>query len=78
MKAACEIGHLLLQVTGLLGSHRRRTLLLWHAVELARLVDKSDATALRIAIKALQPSDTPLDVSDCAACPMAASGHPCR
>lgn len=51
-------------MTGLLGSHRRRTLLLWHAVELSRMVDKSDATALRIAIKALQPSDTPLDVSN--------------
>lgn len=45
------------QVMGLVGCSRKRALLLWHATDMARAVDKGDV--LRIAVKALEPPDDP-------------------
>ena len=43
------------QVMGAVGSARKRTLMLWQAVELSRAGDAPDAATLDIARRALEP-----------------------
>lgn len=50
-----------LQVIGLVGSSRKRTLMLWQAVELSRVMDRPNLATLQIARKALEPPDDPLE-----------------
>lgn len=50
-----------LQVIGLVGSSRKRTLMLWQAVELSRIMDRPNLATLQIARKALEPPDDPLE-----------------
>ncbi|KAL0049175.1 hypothetical protein WJX82_008170 [Trebouxia sp. C0006] len=49
------------QVIGLVGSSRKRTLMLWQAVELSRMMQRPDLATLQIARKALEPPDDPLE-----------------
>ena len=51
----------LLQVTGLIGASRKRTLMLWQAVELSRSMERPSSATLAIARKALEPPDDPLE-----------------
>ena len=50
-----------MQVIGLVGSSRKRTLMLWQAVELSRMMQRPDLATLQIARKALEPPDDPLE-----------------
>ena len=49
------------QVIGLVGSSRKRTLMLWQAVELSRVMDRPNLATLQIARKALEPPDDPFE-----------------
>ncbi len=51
----------MVQVIGLVGSSRKRTLMLWQAVELSRMMQRPDLATLQIARKALEPPDDPLE-----------------
>lgn len=53
------------QVIGLVGSSRKRTLMLWQAVELSRMMQRPDLATLQIARKALEPPDDPLEQVCC-------------
>ena len=44
---------------GLVGSARKRTLMLWQAVELSRSLERPDLVTLQIARKALEPPEDP-------------------
>lgn len=57
----CEVNGVLMQVIGLVGSSRKRTLMLWQAVELSRMMQRPDLATLQIARKALEPPDDPLE-----------------
>lgn len=46
---------------GLVGSSRKRTLMLWQAVELSRVMDRPNLATLQIARKALEPPDDPME-----------------
>lgn len=48
-----------LQVVGAVGSARKRTLMLWQAVELSRAGDAPDTATLDIARRALEPPPDP-------------------
>ena len=52
---------MVVQVIGLVGSSRKRTLMLWQAVELSRMMQRPDLATLQIARKALEPPDDPLE-----------------
>ena len=56
----------LVQVIGLVGSSRKRTLMLWQAVELSRMMDRPNLATLQIARKALEPPDDPIEQVCCA------------
>lgn len=59
---ACEESpHGAVQVIGLVGSSRKRTLMLWQAVELSRVMDRPNLATLQIARKALEPPDDPFE-----------------
>ncbi|GAB4823676.1 hypothetical protein N2152v2_010722 [Parachlorella kessleri] len=49
------------QVLGLVGSARKRTLMIWQAVELSKMLGFPDASTLEVARKALEPPDDPSD-----------------
>lgn len=49
------------QVIGLVGSSRKRTLMLWQAVELSRVMDRPNLATLQIARKALEAPDDPFE-----------------
>ena len=70
----------LLQVIGLVGSSRKRTLMLWQAVELSRMMDRPNLATLHIARKALEPPDDPLEQVCCAVlcCAVPCRAVPCR
>ena len=50
-----------IQVIGMVGSSRKRTLMLWQAVELSRVMERPNMATLQIARKALEPPDDPLE-----------------
>ncbi|KAK9846875.1 hypothetical protein WJX84_009549 [Apatococcus fuscideae] len=52
------------QVMGLVGSARKRVLLLWQAIEFSRVSERPNISTLQIARKALEPPDDPLEGGD--------------
>jgi len=50
---------MLLQLLGLIGSVRRRALLMWQAANASHDSERGEAAALRIALRALEPPDSP-------------------
>jgi len=58
---AADLKPCVLQVIGMVGSSRKRTLMLWQAVELSRMMQRPDLATLQIARKALEPPDDPLE-----------------
>lgn len=68
------------QVMGMVGSARKRMLMLWQAVEMSRAMDKPDQTTLALARRALEPPADPTDIepvdADLVSRPPLASGVP--
>ena len=50
------------QVMGMVGSARKRMLMLWQAVEMSRAMDKPDQATLALARRALEPPADPTDI----------------
>ena len=68
------------QVMGMVGSARKRMLMLWQAVEMSRAMDKPDQATLALARRALEPPADPTDIepvdTDLVSRPPLASGVP--
>jgi hypothetical protein len=65
---------------GMVGSARKRMLMLWQAVEMSRAMDKPDQTTLALARRALEPPADPTELehvdADLVSRPPLASGVP--